>query len=172
MTEMSTDTFRGEQLYPAREERGMSEVEQGRHLRNKDHLRQLLLFDGLGYKFMRFSDIDSLFNCMGRGYIFIEAKYYKGRMPDGQRELLEGLVKDCTRTFGGVAKQSVAILVEHDIEAKDGDVLLRDCLVRYIYMHPKYKWREPKAKLTVGEFCDMYMGSVLNLKPEDLKQAQ
>lgn len=135
---------------------------------NRSRGKQLLRFDGFCYGSITPTDIDAVIEYRDELWITFEVKLEGKDVPVGQRLALERHVRDTEKA----GKNSIAIIVEHDVYDYQQDVFLCDCIVRELYAYDKktnsYIWRKPKKRITAKEAADTYIKFYSNLEGEQI----
>lgn len=121
-------------------------------INNTDRARQIISFKGLKYGKMSPTDLDCLIEYKNRAYIFIEVKCGSKELPLGQRLALERLVKDTSK-----GKRSIAMVCEHKVFNTEYEVLLKDTIVRKIYLDKECYWREPKRRVNAKQAIEVFI---------------
>ena len=125
-------------------------------INNIERAKQINSFDGLQYGNITPTDLDGCIEYHNKAYIFIEIKYGDTQLPFGQRLALERLVKDT-----GLAKKSIAIIAQHNIKNTDHQIIVKDCIVRELYLWNEKKWRPPNRDMTVKELADTFITKIV-----------
>lgn len=102
-------------------------------LRNRTYATQPRDFSGLRFGKITPTDIDAFIDFRNEVFIFIEAKFKDGKLPDGQRLALERITDACTKA----GKTSVLIIASHHNQI--GDVDYAEMQVNEIRFNGQYR---------------------------------
>lgn len=102
------------------------------------------------------TDIDGLIEYKNKAYIFLELKYHGKELPFGQKLALERLVVDT----GKAGKYSVALVIDHEVQDTNQNIIVADCYVREVYFFQERKWRKLNVKLTTKQCIDKILMAV------------
>jgi hypothetical protein len=118
---------------------------------NEARARQLNDFNGLMTEGkMGATDIDGLVEYKNKAYMFLELKYQGKELPFGQKLALQRLVEDTGRS----GKYSVALVIDHDVQDTNQNIVVAECFVREVYFFQEHKWRKLEQKLTTKQCID------------------
>lgn len=116
----------------------------------RERARQLIDYEDMTEDRRAPMDIDGVYDCWNRGWIFYEYKHRDAEMPEGQRYTLEKLCKQ----LESAGREAVALLCEHDVDDPHEDVEAGEALVRAYYY--RGRWRRPRHRITVKDFSDEF----------------
>lgn len=108
---------------------------------NLDRFKQPVVFEGLNFGTIYPTDIDGMIEYKNKAYVFFEVKYRGKDIPLGQRIALERLVVDT-----GKSKESIALVLDHEVSNASDGILVKDCTVRELYFSRERYWRQTKPR--------------------------
>jgi hypothetical protein len=117
----------------------------GQHISNIEKFNQSVLFDDIGTGQFRPTDYDAVLEVDNKYWFAFEVKEGDKKMPWGQS-------LSYTRTADKWAKcgcVGMVFVVSHNISDSSQPILLKDCLVKRVYMDNL--WRDIYVKKTVAE---------------------
>lgn len=126
-------------------------------IHNPDKNRQAIIFDGLQFGDICLTDIDGIFDCKGRGYIFHETKTAGAPLTVGQRILFTRLANDLAKNH----IPAIVIVSQHDKTDPNDDVILKDALVTKVKVcHDD--WVNIKRPVTVQKMQQTAIAALFN----------
>lgn len=117
---------------------------------NKDRARQLISFDDMPFGA---TDIDGVTDHHGRIFVWYEVKHRGNEAPLGQKIALQNLVSLAAEA----RKHAIAMIVEHDIDNTQEDVVLNKCRIRELITSENMEWRPPKKLNLAGAMASAYI---------------
>lgn len=125
------------------------EIERG-VIRNREQATQVRDFSGLIFGTITPTDIDGLIEYHNLCYIFIETKFGKSELPDGQRLAFKRLCDDLHKI-----KPTLFIVASHN---SDGDIDVANTIV--VEYRWKKEWKIPSNQKSVRELINSFINWV------------
>lgn len=110
-------------------------------IKHINRIRQPISFEGINFGKMFPSDVDAMIEYRNKAYVIVEVKGEGAKVSAGQRIMLERLAIDT-----GANKDSIVLVVEHNVNNTMQPVRLEECIVRELFYSKENKWRLPKRQ--------------------------